>query len=146
MHHKDCRESVTCLLSSSTGWKQSNGHLYSRNQTRWGTYCCMNPKMMGATCTNRLRSLLTMHHVLKFLTKGLKFHCNFWKVSITITLLFFLRILDRNSKPEDIFIIFLTWNCQHLKFTSKNRIFCTIWFSWGFRIIENTKNRDFSRF
>ena len=60
-----------------------------RNQTGRGTYCCMNPKMMVATCTNRLRSLLTMYHVLKFLTKGLKFHCDFWKVSITITLLFF---------------------------------------------------------
>ena len=45
--------------------------LHIRNQTGWGTYCCMSPKMMGATCMNRLRSLLTMYHVLKFLEKGL---------------------------------------------------------------------------
>ena len=118
----------------------SNRTLGVRNQTGWGTYCCMNPKMMGATCRNRLRSLLTMYHVLKFLKKSLKIHCHFWKMSISITLLFFLRILDRKSKPGNIFIIFLTWNCQHVRFTSKNRIFCTIWFDWGFRIIKNTKN------
>ena len=82
-----------CFVSNgrSIWWQQYLVFLCIRNQTRWGTYCCMNPKMMGATCTNRLRSLLTMYHVLKFLEKGLKFHCNFWKVSITITLQFFLE-------------------------------------------------------
>ena len=39
----------------------------------------MNPKMMGATCTNRLRSLLTLYDVLKFLEKHLKnqWNCGF---------------------------------------------------------------------
>ena len=79
--------------------------IITRNQMGWGTYCCMSPKMMGATCTNRLRSLLTMYHVLKFLKQDLKFHCNFWKVSITITLLFFseYQIETLNQK---IFLLF----------------------------------------
>ena len=95
-HNFEKKGNVSLLQTSTTEfllkrYESVICRLHSRNQTRWGTYCCMNPKMMGATCTNRLRLLLAIYHVLKFLDKGLKIHCDFWKVSITITLLFFLE-------------------------------------------------------